>query len=431
MGYSDTLEYLIVRLPMFQRIGPAAYKNNLDNTLKLDELYGHPHRKYKTIHVAGTNGKGSVSHMLASILQSAGYKTGLYTSPHLKDFRERIKVNGKMISEKDVVDWVEKYRTNNKLWKIEPSFFELTVALAFDYFAQEEVDIAVVEVGLGGRLDSTNIITPELSIITNIGLDHTNLLGDTKEKIAAEKAGVIKENVPVVIGEGNKETCFVFSQKAKEKNAPIFFADEEFVVSYATLGLDGKQNLHVEKNGISVFDGLTLDLLGSYQHKNIRTVLKSVDLLCKKGFIISEDNIKNGLANVVELTGLLGRWQIIGNNPLIVCDTGHNEDGIRVLVEQINNTACKNLHIVFGTVGDKNPDKVLTLLPRNAHYYFVRANIERALNEKELKVHAEKFGLQGESYKSVEEGYIKAREMAGKYDMIFVGGSTFVVAEIL
>ncbi len=431
MNYSDTLEYLFTRLPMFQRTGPAAYKNNLDNTLRLDQLYGHPHKNYKTIHVAGTNGKGSVSHMLAAILQSAGYKTGLYTSPHLKDFRERIRINGKMIPEREVVDWVNNYRINNDLWKIDPSFFELTVALAFDYFAREKVDVAIMEVGLGGRLDSTNIITPELSVITNIGLDHVNLLGDTKAKIAGEKAGIIKPKIPVVIGESDEETTPVFKQVAAEKDATLLFADEEYVVSYATLGIDGKQNVHFEKNGEAVVEEIKLDLQGAYQHKNLPTVLKSVDLLREKGFEISSSALKDGLANVVGLTGLLGRWQIVGNNPLIVCDTGHNEDGIKALVKQINNTAYKNLHIVFGTVGDKNPDQVLALLPKNAQYYFVRADIERALNENKLKARATAFGLRGESFVSVKEGFAKALETAQKQDMIFVGGSTFVVAEIL
>ncbi len=431
MNYSDTLEYLFTRLPMFQRTGPAAYKNNLDNTMRLDELYGHPHKNYKTIHVAGTNGKGSVSHMLAAILQSAGYKTGLYTSPHLKDFRERIRINGKMIPEIEVVDWVNNYRINNDLWKIDPSFFELTVALAFDYFAREKVDVAIMEVGLGGRLDSTNIITPELSVITNIGLDHVNLLGDTKAKIAGEKAGIIKPKIPAVIGESDEETTPVFKQVAAEKDATLLFADAEYVVSYATLGIDGKQNVHFEKNGEAVAGAIQLDLLGAYQHKNLPTVLKSVDLLREKGFEISSSALKDGLANVVGLTGLLGRWQIVGNNPLIVCDTGHNEDGIKALVKQINNTANKNLHIVFGTVGDKNPDQVLALLPKNAQYYFVRADIERALNENKLKARATAFGLRGESFVSVKEGFAKARATAGEQDFIFVGGSTFVVAEIL
>lgn len=431
MNYSETLEYLFTRLPMFQRSGPAAYKNNLDNTLKLDELYGHPHKKYKTIHVAGTNGKGSVSHMLAAILQSAGYKTGLYTSPHLKNFRERIKINGEMIAEEDVIEWVEQFRTNNELWTIEPSFFELTVALAFDYFAGQHVDVAIMEVGLGGRLDSTNIITPEVGIITNIGLDHTNLLGNTLENIAGEKAGIIKPFVPVVIGTSQKETAPVFRQKAMEEKAPINFADNEYKVTYATKGLDGKQILHVQQNEKAVLPGLKLDLLGVYQHANIPAVLKSVDVLREKGFEISEAAIRNGLMNVAGKTGLMGRWQVIGNNPLIVCDTGHNEDGVRAIVGQIRNTAHKKLHIVFGTVGDKNADKVLALLPREAEYYFVRADIERAMDENELQRQANLHGLKGKCYNSVSEGFKKAKENAGFHDLIFVGGSTFVVAEIL
>lgn len=431
MNYDETLDYLLTRLPMFQRSGPAAYKNNLDNTLRLDELYGHPHRKFRSIHVAGTNGKGSVSHMLAAILQKAGYKTGLYTSPHLKDFRERIRINGIMMPEEEVVKWVKHYRTNNELWKIEPSFFELTVAMAFDYFAQHNVDVAVIEVGLGGRLDSTNIIVPELSVITNIGLDHTNLLGDTLELIAAEKAGIIKNKVPVVIGSTQKETSEVFIQKAKENNAPIFFADQEYSVSYAMQGIDGKKYLNVERFGESVYRAIEMDLQGSYQHKNTPTVLKAVDILNEKGFSISEQNLRLALANVTGITGLQGRWQIVGNNPLIVCDTGHNEDGIREVVEQINNTPHKRLHFVFGTVGDKNPDNVLALLPKNAQYYFVKANIERALDKEILKTAAGRFGLVGECYSSVAEGLSNARNNAEKHDLIFVGGSTFVVAEIL
>ncbi|WP_340114945.1 bifunctional folylpolyglutamate synthase/dihydrofolate synthase [Maribellus mangrovi] len=431
MNYSDTLKYLFTRLPMFQRSGPAAYKNNLDNTLKLGELYGHPHKKYRTIHVAGTNGKGSVSHMLAAILQSAGYKVGLYTSPHLKDFRERIKINGEMIAEHDVVEWIEQYRINNELWKIEPSFFELTVALAFDYFARQEVDVAIMEVGLGGRLDSTNIVTPEVSIITNIGLDHTNLLGNTLEIIAGEKAGIIKPNVPAVIGTSQKETTPVFMHKAREENAPIHFADHEYKVTYATKGLDGKQILHVQQNEKAVLPGLKLDLLGVYQHANIPAVLKSADVLREIGFDISEQAIRIGLKEVVGLTGLLGRWQVIGNNPLVVCDTGHNEDGMRSIVGQIRTTAHKKLHIVFGTVSDKNADKLLALLPREAEYYFVRADIERGMDENELQHQANLHGLKGECYNSVNEGLKKAKENAGFHDLIFVGGSTFVVAEIL
>lgn len=431
MNYIETLDYLFTRLPMFQRSGPAAYKNSLENTLKLDQFYGHPHTKYKTIHVAGTNGKGSVSHMLSAVLQSAGLRVGLYTSPHLKDFRERIRINGKMIPEREVVRWVDDYRTNKRLWKIEPSFFELTVALAFDYFAAQHVDVAIMEVGLGGRLDSTNIIKPEISVITNIGLDHTNLLGETLEEIAGEKAGIIKSKVPVVIGTTQKETETVFQNTAVEKGTEIYFADQEFEVTYAMQGMDGKQNLSIEKNGQAVFSGLKLDLLGTYQHKNIPAVLKAVEVLNEKGISISEENVFDGLANVTEKSGLLGRWQVLGNNPLMVCDTGHNEDGLKAIVEQIKNTAYKNLHIVFGTVGDKDPDNVLALLPKQATYYFVKANISRAMDVMELEKKAKRFGLEGESYSSVKQGFAKAKDNAEEHDFIFVGGSTFVVAEIL
>lgn len=431
LDYKATLDYLFSQLPMFQRTGPAAYKNTLENTLKLDELYGHPHRKYRTIHVAGTNGKGSVSHMLSAILQAAGYKTGLYTSPHLKDFRERIKINGEMIPESVVVDWVDNFATNNKMWKIQPSFFELTVAMAFDYFAAEKVDVAVMEVGLGGRLDSTNIITPDVSIITNIGFDHVNLLGNTLEKIAAEKAGIIKKNVPVVIGTTQAETKAVFEQKAKDEGAPIYFADQQYAIPYSMLTVDGKQQFHIEGGENNVSQDLKLDLLGQYQRKNIPTVLKAVEELKKKGCQLSDENLQTGLANVITTTGLLGRWQLLGNNPLVVCDTGHNEDGIKAVVEQIKNTAYKQLHFVFGTVADKDPGKVLALLPKEATYYFVKADIERAMNAEELAKRAIEYGLKGKVYSSVKEAYEEAKRAANKNDMIFVGGSTFVVAEVL
>lgn len=431
MDYKATLDYLFSQLPMFQRTGPAAYKNTLGNTLELDENYGHPHRKYRTIHVAGTNGKGSVSHMLASVLQAAGYKTGLYTSPHLKDFRERIKINGQMMPESAVVDWVSNFVTNNDLWKIQPSFFELTVAMAFDYFAHQEIDVAIMEVGLGGRLDSTNIITPDVSIITNIGLDHTNLLGDTLEKIAGEKAGIIKTGVPVVIGTTQKETAPVFNEKAQEVDTSIYFSDQEYNVPYSMLSMDGRQQLNVQKEGKDVYPQLALDLLGQYQHKNIPAVLKAVDLLNEKDYKITENCLREGLANVVTTTGLLGRWQVIGTNPLTVCDTGHNEDGIKSIVQQLKNTAYKHLHFIFGTVGDKDPGKVLAFLPKEANYYFVKADIARAMNADELAKRANEFGLVGEVYPSVNEAYKKARLVADKMDMIFVGGSTFVVAEVL
>ena len=431
MNYEETIDFLFARLPMFHRIGPAAYKDSLENTLLMDAFFGHPHQNFKTIHVAGTNGKGSVSHMLAAVFQKAGYKTGLYTSPHLVDFRERIKVNGEMISKHEVTEWVEKYAVKHNLWNIEPSFFELTVAMAFDFFARQKVDIAVIEVGLGGRLDSTNIISPEISVITNISLDHTQLLGNTLEKIAFEKAGIIKPDVPVVIGETNTETEFVFRRIAKSKNAPIFFADQEYKTEYSLLSLDGKQVLNISKNGKPVFKELKLDLAGNYQQKNVPTVLQTLEILINRGWKIDNEAIYNGLSGAAKITGLMGRWQIIGNNPLVVCDTGHNEDGIKMVMEQVGNTAYKMLHIVFGVVADKDLKRVLQLLPVEAAYYFTKANLPRALNEQELMKNAAEFGLKGESYPSVIEAFETAKEKAGKNDFIFVGGSTFVVAEIL
>ncbi len=431
MTYQETLDYLIEKLPMFQRTGPAAYKNTLQNTLELDERYGHPHRNFKTIHVAGTNGKGSVSHMLTSIMQEAGYKTGLYTSPHLKDFRERIRINGQMISEEMVVNWVDQFVKNNSLWKISPSFFELTVAMAFDYFAQQNVDIAIIEVGLGGRLDSTNIITPEISVITNIGLDHTNLLGNTLKEIAAEKAGVIKKNIPVVIGQKQKETQKVFEDKASLGSSPLFFADDEIQIDYSMVGIDGKQIMNVNSGNRILFPDLKLDLLGTYQRKNVPAVLKVIELLQKQQWAIKDEHIYEGLANCSRNTGLLGRWQILGNNPLVVCDTGHNEDGIRAIVEQIKNTAYKKLHMVFGTVGDKDPEAILKLLPQDAIYYFTKSSIPRAMDEKVLAEKAKKAGLQGKSYPTVKSAFDTAIANASSNDLVFVGGSTFIVAEIL
>jgi dihydrofolate synthase/folylpolyglutamate synthase len=416
---------------MYQRSGPAAYKNNLDNTILLDKLYGNPHHQFKSVHVAGTNGKGSVSHMLAAVFQKAGYKTGLYTSPHLKDFRERIRINGEMISKEFLVDWVEQFRKNNELWKIEPSFFELTVILAFDYFAKENVEIAIVEVGLGGRLDSTNIISPELSIITNIGLDHVALLGDSLEKIAGEKAGIIKTGIPAVIGTSQLETKSVFNETAHKRETEIYFADQEFVVPYSLKDLDGKQVMTVIKNGENVFPQLKLDLLGLYQRKNLPAVLKAVELLQEKSWKITEEAVYEGLANVTQLTGLQGRWQILGANPAIVCDTGHNFDGITEVLAQIEQTAHKKLHVVFGMVNDKDPDKILGILPKNAAYYFTKAGIPRALNEKILMEKAAGFELVGNSYPTVVEAFEDAKRKAGPNDLIYVGGSTFVVAEIL
>ena len=431
MNYFDTLDYLFSRLPMFQRVGPAAYKNTLENTLRLDELYGNPHRKFKSIHVAGTNGKGSVSHMLAAVFQSAGYKTGLYTSPHLKDFRERIRIDGKMIPEDEVVRWVESYKTNNELWKIEPSFFELTVAMAFDYFANEKVEIAIVEVGLGGRLDSTNIITPEVSVITNIGMDHTALLGNSIELIAKEKAGIIKKNIAVVAGATQKETKKVFTEKAEAQNAPLFFADQEFSIPYAMNDFEGNQILAVGKNGTQVFRQLKLDLKGAYQQKNIPAVLKTIELMQQKGWKIAYANIVDGLAATSKLTGLLGRWQVLGHNPRIVCDSAHNADGIKEIVKQIEATPYKHLHIIFGLVNDKDPENILELLPKQANYYFTRASIPRALDENDLARKAAEFGLKGQVFPEVQAALNAAQTNAGKDDFIFIGGSTFIVSEIL
>ena len=405
MTYQQTLDYLFSQLPMFQRIGASAYKVDLSNTIELCNLLGNPQHHFKSVHIAGTNGKGSTSHMLASILQEAGYKVGLYTSPHLIDFRERIKINGEMISEQEVVDFVTKYKKDFE--KINLSFFEWTVGLAFDYFSSQKVDIAVVETGLGGRLDSTNVIIPEISIITNIGKDHMQFLGDTLEKIALEKAGIIKKNVPIIIGETQPEIKHVFVSKAKELGSAIYFADQ------------------------IIQQGLESDLKGSYQKKNIKTVLASVHELKKLEFAISDEQIKSGLLRVVRNTGLMGRWQTLGLDPKIICDTGHNEAGIREVISQLESLNYNKLHFVLGVVNDKEIDSVLELLPKNAEYYFCQAKIPRALDVNELKNKAKSYRLNGNAYSSVKNAYEEAKKTADKDDLIFIGGSTFVVAEVL
>lgn len=430
-NYPEVLDFLYSQLPMFQRTGPAAYKNNLDNTIRLDEMFNHPHHSFKTIHVAGTNGKGSVSHMLASVLQEAGYKTGLYTSPHLKDFRERIRVNGEMISEEAVVEFTEKYRIKNEIEILEPSFFELTVTMAFDYFRAMQVDVAVIEVGLGGRLDSTNIITPEVSVITNISFDHMSLLGNSLPEIAAEKAGIIKYGIPVVIGETSPETSPIFEQFAKKMIASIEFADRNYHSDYSMQTIDGKQSLNIRKSEFLMYPDLQLDLLGIYQRHNVPTVLQTIDVLNEKSWNLSEDNIRRGLANCVDNTGLMGRWQIIGHNPLTICDTGHNPAGIKLVVEQIKQTPYRELHMIIGLVNDKDQDEVLSLLPSDARYYFTKASIPRATQPEELAEKAAKFRLQGNSYQTVQQALSAAKENAGENDLIFIGGSTFVVAEVL
>ncbi len=424
---------------MFQRVGSAAYKNNLDNTIAICKLLGNPEKKFKSIHIAGTNGKGSTSHMLASILQSAGYKTGLYTSPHLKDFRERIKINGKMIPQKYVVDFVENYK--NDFEHIQPSFFEMTVGLAFDYFINQQVDIAVIEVGLGGRLDSTNVITPELSVITNISFDHTALLGDTLEKIATEKAGIIKPEVPVIIGETQTETKNIFIDKAKQNNSPFIFADQHYKatnIHYVTndkslLVMDiEKQNTNrIISNADAEYKNIQSELLGLYQQKNIPTVICAAEILIKKGYKITESNIREGIKNVVKQTGLLGRWQILSKQPLVIADTGHNEAGIKEVLKQINTTPHQQLHFVLGMVNDKDISTILSLLPKNAKYYFCQASIPRALNVKELAYKALDAGLNGELCGTVKNALATAKKNAQTNDLVFIGGSTFTVAEVV
>ncbi len=426
MDYKATLDYMYSQLPMFHRIGKAAYKANLDNAMALDKLCDFPHRKYKTIHVAGTNGKGSVSHMLASVFQNAGYKTGLFTSPHLVDFRERIRVNGQMITEEAVIDFVDKHKQQFEILK--PSFFEMTSAMAFNYFADANVDIAVIETGLGGRLDSTNIIKPELSIITNIGYDHTDLLGDTLEKIAREKAGIIKSGVPVVIGESHIETQQVFENKARENNSEISFADKVYSSVPVKSDEPGIQKLRVKKNNSEVLH--SLDLQGIYQQKNISTVLAAVDLLTDQGYDLTS-SLSEGLRQVSQTTGLMGRWQVLSSQPLTICDTGHNQDGISWVVKQIEQIKFEQLHFVFGVVNDKDVSNILPLLPKEAVYYFTRASIPRALDEKELEQKASAAGLRGNCFSSVADAIKNAKKNATANDLIFIGGSTFVVADAL
>jgi dihydrofolate synthase/folylpolyglutamate synthase len=408
MDYQETLTYLYEQIPMFQRVGGSAYKEGLDNTLALDAHFGHPHRQFRTIHVGGTNGKGSVSHTLAAILQSAGYKTGLYTSPHLVDFRERIRINGTPISKEYVVDFVE--QEHNFFEPLHPSFFELATAMAFKYFADEKVEVAIVEVGLGGRLDCTNIIVPDLSIITNISFDHVQFLGDTLAKIASEKAGIIKTNIPVVIGETTPETKPVFLAKANEVGTYIYFAEE---------------------NGREDYPGVEYELKGIYQEKNKRTLVTALPLLNEAGYHIDEESVREGFAHVVELTGLMGRWQKLHDNPTLICDTGHNVGGISYVVEQLRQQKYHQLRIVIGMVNDKDISGILSLLPREARYYFTQANVNRALPANQLYELATKTGLIGRAYPDVKSAVKSAMQESLPDDFIFVGGSNFIVANLL
>ncbi len=427
MTYQQTLDYMYAQLPMYSRIGAAAFKANLDNTIRLCEYLGNPQKKFKSIHIAGTNGKGSTSHMLAAIYQTAGYKPGLYTSPHLKDFRERIKLDGRMIPESFVIEFISRIRP--LIDELSPSFFEITVAMAFEYFKQQQVDIAVIEVGLGGRLDSTNIINPELSIITNISRDHMNMLGDTLEKIAGEKAGIIKHGVPVIIGERQPGTDTVFQEKALHENAPLTFASEKRFVA------EWQYENHLLVAGVAVFhtDNKThykLDLPGIYQTKNLVAVLEAVKTLQHQGWNITEEHIHHALQKVKKLTGLHGRWDTVYQHPTVILDVGHNEDGMKAIASQLEITTYHHLRIVIGMVKDKEVDKVLTYLPDTATYYFTRAAIPRALPEDELAEKGRRSGLNGNHYPDVNTALKAAMSHADKDDVILVCGSVFVVGEV-
>jgi dihydrofolate synthase/folylpolyglutamate synthase len=402
MTYQETLDWMFAQLPMYQNEGKTAFKKDLTNTLVFAEELNHPEQKFKSIHVGGTNGKGSTSHMLASILQEAGYKVGLYTSPHLKNFTERIRINGEEISKEEVTRFIAKHKEFLESQQL--SFFEMTVGLAFDYFASQKVDIAIIEVGLGGRLDSTNIINPEISVITNIGLDHVQILGDTLPQIASEKAGIIKENTPIIIGERQKEVEQVFLDKAKEMNALIYFASDT-KINYKT------------------------DLLGDYQKANVKTAVIAIKHL--KGFQISAKDIENGLLNVVQNTNLKGRWQLLKEQPKVICDTAHNKEGLSIVMHQLKKEPYNNLHIVLGMVSDKDLESVLPLFPKNASYYFCKPNIPRGLSAEVLQQKANHFGLNGNNYDSVSTAYEKALSTANQEDVVYVGGSTFVVAEVI
>ena len=405
MNYQDTVNWMFNQLPMYQNKGKSAFKTDITNTINLATHLNHPENDFKSIHVAGTNGKGSTSHMLASVLQEEGYKVGLYTSPHLKDFRERIRISGDVISEDFVIEFIQKnlsFFEENQL-----SFFEMTVGMAFDYFAKQKVDIAVIEVGLGGRLDSTNIITPELSVITNIGLDHTQMLGDTLQLIAGEKAGIIKKNIPVVIGETQLETQDVFKLKAASTESKIYFADQ------------------------LINEVLESDLKGTYQNQNKKTVLQSLNILKELGYLISDEAIQTGLLNVTANTGLQGRWQQLDDKPKIICDTAHNNEGLTYVMQQLQKESFDKLHIVFGVVNDKDLERIIPLLPKVATYYFCKPNVQRGLDAEILKKTFAENGLIGKTYNSVELALTSAKSKARKNDLIYVGGSTFVVAEII
>ena len=423
MTYQETITYLYNSAPLFQNIGQGAYKEGLSNTHALDEYFAHPHRKFRTLHVAGTNGKGSCSHTLAAVLQATGYRVGLYTSPHLVDFRERIRVNGKPIEEEFVVDFVEQYHSFFE--SLHPSFFELTTAMAFHYFAEQQVDVAVIEVGLGGRLDCTNIIAPDLSMITNISFDHVGFLGDTLAKIAHEKAGIIKPHTPIIIGEHNDETRPVFETEAIEKQAPITFAQDTPMI--AKKSGDTFYDIYQTQS----YNNLQVSLRGYCQEKNVNTLLHAIGELQRIGYNIDESAVREGFAHVCQLTGLMGRWQQLSTSPRLICDTGHNIGGFQYIVPQILAQSCKQLRIVFGMVNDKDINGVLALMPKHAIYYFAQASVARALPSQELQALAAKYELHGSTYSTVAEATRSALTEADKEDFIYVGGSSFIVADLL
>ena len=428
MNYSETLNWMFNKLPMYQRIGASAYKADLNTTINIINYLDNPQDSFKSIHIAGTNGKGSTSHSLASVFQEAGYKTGLYTSPHLRDFRERIRINGEMIPENEVVDFIEKHK--DKLEELELSFFEMTVAMAFDYFRKEKVDIAIIEVGMGGRLDSTNVIKPELCVITNISLDHVKFLGENEEQIAAEKAGIIKPEIPVVIGETQEGSKDVFIKTAKEKNSPIIFADKIMDCRKDNTYSFDYQQFDIYKNNESYLKELKYPLLGNYQKKNLATVICALDIL-RDSFKIEEKHIIDGLANVIKNTSLMGRWQVINKNPLAIADTGHNVAGINEVNRQLAETKYNKLHYVLSVVNDKDIDGILQLLPKEAEYYFCKADIPRGLSADILFEKATNSGLKGKVYESVRNAYSSALANAQEGDLVFVGGSNFTVAEVV
>ncbi|MBO2012517.1 bifunctional folylpolyglutamate synthase/dihydrofolate synthase [Hymenobacter negativus] len=430
MSYQETLTYLYEQLPMFQRVGAAGFKKGLGNTLMLAEALGNPEQKFRSVHVAGTNGKGSSSHLLAAVLQAAGYKVGLYTSPHLREFTERIRVNGQELPAGYLVEWVERWRPLFE--QVQPSFFEMCVALAFAYFAEQRVDIAIIEVGLGGRFDSTNIITPLVSLITNISFDHQALLGNTLPEIAAEKAGIIKSGVPVVVSQTQPEVADVFRREATAKLAHLVFADEVYQATFSAEASSetGLRPLTITQHGRPYLANAELGLPGDYQQFNIPGVLATLDELRALGFRSTEAAVRTGLRQVTQLTGLRGRWSIIGRRPLVVCDTGHNAAGLGMVMEQLHRVPYRRLHLVIGTVNDKDVASMLALLPAEGVFYFCAANIPRALPAAELAQQASELGLKGQAYESVAAAVAAARAAASPEDAVFIGGSTFVVAEV-